>query len=202
MELFTYNVSLVWLIFCLFFSFLRSINILLSHNPIRVHAMLLFVFSIFYFGSNLSNALETPKISSRTNGLGEWCSHHSSLIKVDCISIAPLSLITCIAEFPVLVLCKDFNPCFFPLTKKGLKIVIFNFSKCFPNISKVYFESVQKTWHPCAHVNFMVNSKHTHTHTLFLFLSPSLSLSECVCLSVCLCLSLCVSVCVCVCLSS
>ena len=58
-----------------FFHFLRAINILLSHNIIRVHAcftaMLLFVFSIFYFRSNLSNTLKTLKISSRTNGLGE-----------------------------------------------------------------------------------------------------------------------------------
>ena len=73
-----------------------------------------------------------------------------------------------VAEFPVLVLCKHFNTCFFPLKKKGLKIICLSDFPLF-QVSQVFisYSNVLKTWHPCAHVNFMVNSK------LSLSLSPS-----------------------------
>ena len=78
MGLFMYNVFLCLTDFLFYFIliFLRTINILLSHNLIGVHvystAMQLFVFSIFYFRSKyLSNTFKTLIISSRTNGLVE-----------------------------------------------------------------------------------------------------------------------------------
>ena len=68
------------------------------------------------------------------------------------------------------MLCKHFNPCFFPLKKKGLKIICLSDFPLF-QVSQVFisYSNVLKTWHPCAHVNFMVNSK----LSLSLSLSPS-----------------------------